>query len=222
MRPSLQLTAEESRVLGCLIEKAITTPDQYPLSLKALSAACNQKSSREPIVDWSESKVESILRSLMGRRLVMEQRGFGSRVPHYQHRFCNTEFSQYQFSAQQLAVLCVLLLRGPQTPGELRSRTQRMAEFADVVEVERVLEHLAADFGEPLVERLEREPGKRESRYQELLTQSPQASADLNLDVNTPVIMDRVEAEKRIVILQQQIILMQQEIDSLKQEYLNN
>ena len=119
------LTPMEARVIGCLIEKQITTPDQYPLSLNALVNACNQKSNRDPMMDVDEATVQRTLDDLSKKHMIMERSGFGSRVPKYQHRFCNTEFGTLKFTPQELAIVCELLLRGPQTPGELRPRSQQ-------------------------------------------------------------------------------------------------
>jgi uncharacterized protein YceH (UPF0502 family) len=166
----VQLTPLQARVIGVLIEKEITTPDQYPLSLNALTLGCNQKSSREPIMQLSESEVQNILDELRDKNLLFEHQSSGSRVVKFKHRFCNTEFSSLKFTPQELAIVCVLLLRGPQTPGELRTRTNRLAEFANVTEVETSLNTLADFNGEILVVKLEREPGKRESRYAHLFS----------------------------------------------------
>src|ERR1700753_1241671 len=139
MSLKIELTALEARVIGCMIEKQITTPDQYPLSLNALVNACNQKSNRDPVLELDEAAVQRTLDDLSKRHFVGERSGFGSRVPKYQHRFCNTEFGSLKFDPQELAVLCELLVRGPQTPGELRSRVPRMAPVADVTEIEAAL-----------------------------------------------------------------------------------
>lgn len=164
------LTAAEARVVGCLIEKQITTPDQYPLSLNALTNACNQKSNREPVMALGEAEVQQLVDALVRKHVVMERSGFGSRVPKYQHCFCNTEFSALKFTPQELAIVCELLLRGPQTPGELRTRAARMAPFTDGNEVEQTLETLAGRADGPVVQRLARQPGRREARYAQLLT----------------------------------------------------
>jgi uncharacterized protein YceH (UPF0502 family) len=166
----IELSPMEARVIGCLIEKQITTPDQYPLSLNALVNACNQKSNRDPVMDVSESVVQSTLDGLSKKHFVVEKSGFGSRVPKYQHRFCNTEFGTLKFTPQELAIVCELLLRGPQTPGELRSRASRMAPFTDVSDVETALELLRTRDDGPFVARLAREPGRRESRYAHLFS----------------------------------------------------
>jgi uncharacterized protein len=163
-----QLDPLEARVIGCLIEKQITTPDQYPLSLNALVNACNQKSNRDPVMSLDEPTVQRTLDTLSRRHLILERSGFGSRVPKFQQLFCNTEHGSLKFSPQELAIVCELLLRGPQTPGELRSRASRMAPFADVSEVEAALRGLSEREGAALVVQLPRESGRRESRYRHL------------------------------------------------------
>jgi len=165
---NIELSALEARIVGCLIEKQITTPEQYPMSLNALANACNQKSNRDPVLQLPETEVQALIDALSRKHLLLERSGFGSRVPKYQQRFCNTEFSVLQFTEQERAIVCELLLRGPQTPGELRSRAARMAPFADAGEVEAALEALANRESGPLVRRLAREPGRRESRYAHL------------------------------------------------------
>jgi uncharacterized protein YceH (UPF0502 family) len=165
-----QLSPHEARVIGSLIEKQITTPEQYPLSLNALVLACNQKSNRDPVLELTVSAVQELIDTLSRKHLVIEKSGFGSRVPKYQQRFCNTEFSALQFTPQERAILCELLLRGPQTPGELRSRASRMAPFSDVTEVQTSLDNLAQDPAGPRVVQLPREPGRRDSRYAHLFS----------------------------------------------------
>jgi hypothetical protein len=164
------LSPTEARVVGCLIEKQVTTPDQYPLSLNALTNACNQKSNRDPLLALGESEVQQLVDGLVRKHAVMERSGFGSRVPKYQHCYCNTEFSALKFTPQELAIVCELMLRGPQTPGELRTRAARMAGFADSAEVEQILESLAGRADGAIVQRLPRQPGRRESRYAHLLS----------------------------------------------------
>ncbi len=166
----VELDFLEARAIGCLIEKQITTPDQYPLSLNALLNACNQKSNRDPVMSLDEPTLQRTVDALSRKHLVLERSGFGSRVPKYQHLFCNTEYGSLKFSAQELAIVCELLLRGPQTPGELRSRASRMAAFSDVSEVEAVLQSLLERESGPLVARLPRETGRRESRYVHLFS----------------------------------------------------
>jgi uncharacterized protein len=167
---NIHLSPVEARVIGCLIEKAITTPDQYPLSLNALTNACNQKSNRDPVLDLDERTVQEAVDGLAKKHMVLEKSGFGSRVPKYQHRFCNTGFGSLEFSPQEVAIVCELLLRGAQTPGELRARASRMSEIRDVSEVETALSNLASRADGPFVVRLAREPGRRESRYAHLFS----------------------------------------------------
>ncbi|HKE95058.1 MAG TPA: DUF480 domain-containing protein [Povalibacter sp.] len=167
---NIELTALEARVIGCLIEKAITTPDQYPLSLNALTNACNQKSNRDPIMDLDERTVQQTIDALVRKHLILEKSGFGSRVQKYQHRFCNTGFGAPAFSALETAIICELLVRGPQTPGELKTRAARMAEVADAGEVDLALMNLATREDGPYVVQLPREPGRRDSRYAHLFS----------------------------------------------------
>ncbi len=166
----IEMSPLEARVIGCLIEKQITTPDQYPLSLNSLVAACNQKSNRHPVMDLDEATVQNTLDQLSRKHLVIEKSGFGSRVPKYQHRFCNTEFGTLKLNPLELALVCELLVRGPQTPGELRSRASRMAPFTDVDQAEETLEGLSTRADGPFVGRLPREPGRRDSRYAHLFS----------------------------------------------------
>jgi uncharacterized protein len=160
----------EARVIGCLMEKQVTTPEQYPLTLNALVNACNQKSNRDPVMQLAEPEVQALVDGLKRRYLVLERGGSGSRVPKYQHSFCNTEFGALKFSPQEFAIVCELLVRGPQTPGELRSRAARMAPFADSHQVEAALTALAARSDGPVVQVLAREPGRREARWAQLYT----------------------------------------------------
>jgi uncharacterized protein YceH (UPF0502 family) len=176
MSLKIELTALEARVIGCLIEKAITTPDQYPLSLNALVNACNQKSNRDPVLDLSESAVQQVVDGLSKKHLVMEKSGFGSRVPKYQHRFCNTEFGSLKLDSQELAIVCELLVRGPQTPGELRTRASRMASFSETSDVEAALSRLRDRPDGPFVVQLAREPNRRDSRWAHLFSGPVQAA----------------------------------------------
>jgi len=175
---NLELTPHETRVIGCLIEKEITTPEQYPLSLNALTNACNQRSNRDPVLNLDEATVQQLVDQLVKKRLVSEQSGYGSRVPKFQHLFCNTNFGTLKFSPQELAIVCELFLRGPQTPGELRSRASRLCRFGDVMQVEAALDGLASRADGPFVLRLAREPGRRESRYAHLFSGEPAADSE--------------------------------------------
>lgn len=163
------LTETECRVLGCLLEKAAATPDQYPLSINALVQACNQKSNREPVMQLDEGDVRATVTDLTRRGLVRQASAYGGRVSRFEHRLAPGPGSPLNASPEQRAVLCLLLLRGPQTAGELRARGQRLADFADVAAVERALAELLEWDDGPLVECLPREPGRRESRWRHCL-----------------------------------------------------
>lgn len=199
----IELTPHEARVIGCLIEKEITTPEQYPLSLNALVNACNQKSNREPVLELDETAVQQTVDSLVGKFLVSAQTGYGSRVAKYRHRLCNTEYGTLKFSPQELGIVCELLLRGPQTPGELRSRASRLCHLTDVTDAEAALEHLASRADGPFVMRLPREPGKRESRYTHLFggtpdsdtTESPPVPAHTPAATQLEERVEKLEAE---------------------------
>ena len=204
----IELDPLEARVIGCLIEKQVTTPDQYPLSLNSLVAACNQKSNRDPIMSLEEPAVQRTLDALARKHLVLERSGFGSRVPKYQHLFCNTEFGTLKFSPQELAIVCELLLRGPQTPGELRSRTARLCEFADSSEVQAALERLMQREDGPFIARLPRVPGARESRYAHLFSGMIESAPH-----EEPQIPDLSE---RVARLEATVAELRREVDALK------
>jgi uncharacterized protein len=205
---NIVFTPNEARVIGSLIEKEITTPDQYPLSLNALSNACNQKTNREPVLDMSEAEVQHAVDSLMKKYMVSDKSaGYGGRVTKYKQRFCNTEFGSLKFSKQELGIICVMLLRGPQTPGELRSRTNRLCEFADAEEVEAALRGLMARADGPFIARLARAPGARESRYAHLFSGAIESAAEAEAaqpagaagDSSAPTLSQRVGALEEIV-----------------------
>ena len=163
-----ELSAREARVVGCLLEKQLTTPEQYPMTLNGLTTACNQKTNREPVMELSESDVQQTLDLLLRKHIIRTLSG--SRTMKYEHRFCNSEFGNLKFSPQEVAVVTTLLLRGAQTPGELRTRTNRLHDFSDVGEVEQTLTELANREDGPFCVRLAREPGKRESRFMHLFS----------------------------------------------------
>ena len=211
---NVELSANEARVIGCLIEKEITTPEQYPLSLNALLSACNQKSNRDPVLELDEADVQKTVDGLVKKSLVSARTGFGSRVTKYQHRFCNNEFGGLKFTAQELGIICVLLLRGAQTPGELRTRTDRLCKFDDVHAVEAVLEHLAQHDAGPFVIRLTREPGKRESRYAHLF--SGAVSVESSPPVSVAAHGVPGSANERLTLLEQQVSGLSEEIAQLK------
>lgn len=158
----------EARVIGCLIEKSIVTPDQYPLTLNALANACNQKSGRNPVMALQQGEIQHALRVLEAKHLVRMEENFKSRTEKYTQRFCNTRYSDLHFEPPQLAVVCLLLLRGPQTPGELRARSGRLHTFADNGEVVVTLSSLIEREGEPLLVKLPRTPGRKDSEYMHL------------------------------------------------------
>ena len=189
----ITFSAEEARIIGALLEKEITTPDQYPLSLNALVNACNQKSNRDPVMDLDELTVQNTLDDLKKRHLVGDQSGYGSRVTKYRHRFCNSEFGGLQLKPAELAILCELLLRGPQTPGQLRTHGERLQAFTGIEDVEAALTALM-ERDEPLVQRLPREPGKRETRYHHCLGNEPiEVEPDPSLHARSPDDLGRLE-----------------------------
>lgn len=210
----LNLTLPQTRVIGVLIEKEITTPDQYPLTPNSLVTGCNQKSSREPVMDLSQSEVQDIVEELKDLRIVLEQTGHGSRVSKIKHRFCNTEFSDLKFTAQELGIICVLFLRGPQSPGELRTRTNRLCQFSDTNEVDKVLEDLA-NRDMPLVVRLNKEVGKRDHRWAHLFS----GEVDLGTVVESaPARGGNSGYEQRISDLEQQVQTLSAHIARLNEE----
>jgi uncharacterized protein YceH (UPF0502 family) len=166
----LNLTAQEARVIGCLIEKSVVTPDQYPLTLNALTNACNQKSSREPVMSLQQGEVQHVIRDLEEKSLARTDENFKSRTEKYIQRFCNTRFSDYQFDPAQLAIICLLLLRGPQTPGELRARSGRLHLFEDNAAVIDSLNTLIHWENSPLVVKLPRTPGRKDAEYMHLFS----------------------------------------------------
>lgn len=212
---NIELSALEARVIGCLIEKQITTPDQYPLTLNSLVSACNQKSNRDPVLELDERTVQDVVKGLERKHLVMERSGYGSRVPKYQHVFCNTEFGSLQFSPLETAILCELLVRGPQTPGELRTRAARMSEVGDVSEVEAALQELMTRAGGPFVTRLPREPGRRDSRYTHLFS-GEVAGGTSEPEPVTAAARRANPDEDRLARLEKQVELLAAEVASLK------
>ena len=215
---TIELTAHEARIIGCLIEKQVTTPDQYPLSLNALTNACNQKSNRHPVFDLSERDVQTVVDGLMKRQLVLEKSGFGSRVPKYQHLFCNTQFGSLKFSPQGTAIVCELLLRGPQTPGELRTHAARLAPLKEVSEVDAELEDLMTRPDGPFVARLPREPGRRESRYMHLFSGAAPPAAEGDAVAALPVASTgSVPLAERVAALEAEVADLRREIAALTQ-----
>ncbi|MGG6135815.1 DUF480 domain-containing protein [Pantoea allii] len=206
----MALSAQALRVLGCLLEKQITTPEQYPLSLNGVVTACNQKSNREPVMALSESDVQAELDLLVKKHLVTSNSGFGQRVVKYEQRFCNSAFGHLQLSRAEVAVLTLLFLRGAQTPGELRTRSGRLHEFADVTEVEQTLEALASREDGAMVVRLAREPGKRESRFMHLFAGDvEQVPSQADAVPDDAALLERVTLlEQSVADLQAQLALL--------------
>jgi uncharacterized protein YceH (UPF0502 family) len=216
---NIELTALEARVIGCLIEKQITTPDQYPLSLNALTNACNQKNNRDPVLDLDERAVQQVLDGLVRKHMVIERSGFGSRVPKYQHVFCNTEFGSLKFPPIETAIVCELLLRGAQMPGELRSRANRMSAISDVAQIETALQELMTRPDGPFVVRLAKEPGRRESRFMHLFSGAVEAATDTQLPLARSVDEPTPIDEDRIARLEKLVDQLCKEIETLKQRH---
>ena len=204
------LTDVEVRILGSLIEKEVTTPDNYPLSLSALTAACNQTSNREPVMQLDEGTIGETIVALRRRSLVRAIQPSGSRVTKYSHLLGEA----LNLDARDLAVLDVLMLRGPQTPGELNARTGRLAEFADLAQVETTLEGLATRQPEPLVVRLPRRAGQKEMRYAHLLSGEPAQSESA-----TPIESSSGPPQRVSVMADgEQIASLKRTVDELKAE----
>lgn len=207
-----QLNPLEARVIGCLLEKQVTTPEQYPLSINGVVTACNQKTNREPVMTLSEAEVQDQLDTLVKRHYLRTVSGFGNRVTKYEQRFCNSEFGDLKLSTAEVALVTTLLLRGAQTPGELRGRAQRMHEFTDMAEVENTLERLASREDGPFVVRLPREPGKRESRYMHLFSGEIDLQA-IAAQSDAPVADESLLA--RVEMLEGEVAELKQRLDSL-------
>lgn len=200
----------EIRVLGALLEKELATPEAYPLSLAALTAACNQKSSREPVMSLQEATVLDAVNALMKKHMVRERSGAGSRVVKYAHRFSDVLDPAEELPRPQRALLSLLMLRGPQTLGELRTRSARMHEFQDLMEVEQVLGEMAARPQGAQVAELPRQPGQRERRFMHLLggdVPPPGAAQPVPL-------MDDTAA--RLAALEEDVAMLRQELASLR------
>jgi uncharacterized protein YceH (UPF0502 family) len=205
-----QLDAAEARVLGALLEKEIATPEYYPLSLNALANACNQKSNREPVVAYDESTVEDALEGLRAKGLAMRLTGRDIRVPKHAQRF--TE--QFNLGRREAAVLCLLLLRGPQTVGELRNRSDRLYQFDDLPAVETTLHHLS-ELG--FVVRLNRYAGSREPRWAHLLAGQPVAAAEETQAA--PALAAQPPLAERIAALEREFAALRRELDDFRQRF---
>ncbi len=209
------LTQVEVRVLGSLIEKDITTPEYYPLTLNALVNACNQISNRDPVVSFDERTVARALESLREKKLTWMVTGVG-RVPKYEHRFTEA----LKLAEQEVAVLCVLMLRGPQTVGEIRGRTGRLYEFRELEEVELTLQALmTAD--PPLAVKLPRQPGTKESRYAHLLAGEVQVEEREVAPRLEPVTLEVRQENERIAKLEEELAQVRSELAELKQQFVD-
>ena len=211
-----ELNDTEARVIGCLIEKSIVTPDQYPMTLNALTNACNQKSSRDPVMSLSQGEVQHTIRTLEGKHLVRTEENFKSRTEKYSQRFCNTRYSDLQFSDAELAVVFLLLLRGPQTPGELRSRSGRLHRFEDNAEVVQALAGLLEREPHPLVVKLPRAPGRKDSEYMHLF------SGDVDVEAHVAKAAEAKPAGSRerhsLAELAERVSRLEAEVASLKEK----
>ena len=206
------LTDNEARVLGSLVEKDITTPDYYPLTLNALVNACNQKSNRDPVMNLNDELARQALYSLNQKGLAGTASTADSRVPKYEHRMQEA----FNFTRPETAVMCVLVLRGPQTPGELRGRTERMHRFEDLTDVQSTLQKLMTR-EEPLVKILPRQPGTKEARYAHLLS-----GVKPEWDAPAPPVELRAEPradDERLARLEETVEALKKDIDELKQEF---
>jgi uncharacterized protein YceH (UPF0502 family) len=201
------LDADEVRVLGSLLEKEITTPEYYPLSLNALLNACNQKSNRDPVVHFEEETLERVLYTLRDKGLTVNITGAGSRVPKFGHRLSE----KLNLGRRELAILCELMVRGPQTLGELRTRAERMHHFDDISEVETVLDRMPE-----LVTRLPRRPGEKEARYAQLLSGVPEMAPSAPERVADPVASPRSD---RMAELEAEVARLRSEFEDLKQQF---
>ncbi len=208
---NILLNEIEVRVLGSLLEKENTTPDYYPLSLNALINACNQKSNRDPVMSLDESVVTEALDSLNDKNLAGQVSSADSRVPKYTHRLQEV----FNFDRREMAVLCVLMLRGPQTPGELRGRAERMYKFDDLAGVESALRHLM-EREPPLVKRLARQPGTKESRYAHLLAGDVEGWSERG--ATQPMAATGGQEEERMARLEAEVQTLRQEIAALRQQ----
>ena len=208
------LSPIETRILGSLIEKQITTPEYYPLSLNALVNACNQLSNREPVVSYDERTVARSLEDLREKQLIWAVSGAGSRVPKYEQRL--TE--HLQLSEQETAGMCVLMLRGPQTPGEIRSRSGRLYSFETLEEVELTLESLVRAEPRPLVTKLPRQPGTKEARYAQLLSGEVIVEPRETSIRPEPATIEVREEKEKFLKLEDEISQLKEEFATLKRQ----
>jgi uncharacterized protein YceH (UPF0502 family) len=209
------LSANECRILGSLMEKSVTTPEQYPLTLNALVNACNQKSARTPVMSLSQGTVQHTVRILDEQHLMRIEENFKRGVEKYTQRLCNSSYSELQFDTAQFAIVCLLLLRGPQTPGELRARGGRLHEFADNNAVVTSLNSLAEYPVDPLVVQLPRSPGRKDSEYMHLLSGEVDIEAHAQMVAATQP--ERSEPRSSLAQLEQRLSELEAEVAKLKQ-----
>jgi len=206
----------EARIIGCLLEKSVTTPEQYPLTLNSLTSACNQKSARNPVMALQPGLVQRTVRDLQDKHLVRVDENFKSRTEKYVQRFCNTRFCEFQFDPPQFALVCLLLLRGPQTPGELRARSGRLHAFADNADVVLALDSLI-NFGEKiLVVKLSRKPGRKDSEYMHLFCGAVATDQQSTEETTAPVRSALPTAQSATHSLQQRVEKLEAEVAELK------
>ena len=217
MSEELSLSAEEVRVVGALIEKQVATPEYYPLTLNALTNACNQINNRDPVVSYDEATVSHALESLRDKKLAREVRTADGRVPKYRQVFEEV----YGLSRAELAAMCVLMLRGPQTAGELRGRTERLYPFSDLSFVEATLEGLGerAERRPPLVVKLPRQAGRKESRYAHLLSGPVDVEAAEAAAAESPRRASRAGDDGRVGRLEEELAAVRREVDELRREF---
>ena len=211
---NIELTANEVPILGCLMEKSVFTPDQYPLTLNSLTLACNQKTSRDPVMTLEQGTVQYTARQLENKKLVSSEENFKGRVVKYTQRLCNTPFGEYQFSSDEFAVTCLLLLRGPQTPGELRSRSGRLYRFEDNAAVTATLQGLIDFESGAVVARLPRTPGRLDSQYIHLFS-GPVESVPAEAPA-PPLVSSDKDRGDRVSLLESRIALLEQELIEVK------
>lgn len=212
MAANIVLSAIEARVLGALVEKDITTPDYYPMSLNALVNACNQKNNRDPVMTLDENSVRAALESLQHKRLAGPTSSADSRVTKFEHRFQEI----FNFTRAETAVVCVLLLRGAQTAGELRGRTERLHRFQELSDVQSTLQRLMQR-DPPLVTKLSRQPGTKESRYMHLLSGEVQ---DATLAASLPAADGQELVDSRLECLELELSNLRREVDAIKEQLL--
>lgn len=214
-KPLPVLDSEELRVLGALMEKSKTTPEYYPMTLNGLTAACNQKTSRNPVVNYDEQVVTLVLDRLKRKGLAATVTGGGSRVIKYRH----TIALNYEFTPDELAVLCLLFLRGPLTPGEINSNSGRLYEFDDLAEVQAVIEKLSSG-NQPYMKQLERQPGQKEARYMHLFGDAH--IMDTYTTESAPATASPTQAnlEERLSLVEQELATLKADFDKLMKELM--